>query len=204
MIKQLQENQLALTQGLDKNRLAITQGFDKMDDVKKWDLQQLPGYEAIEEPEIIQHILPEGKEDEEDGDEEVTLTLPPREESKKRVVTFSDSDLDKGLVNAEADRILKSIKLTLPSEIKNEKYEVMKKSLRDGERNVNIFKDKLANKANFKTKDGINIASPKNENPHTQTKREIEYYYVMGIYVNNLSKLEDYAKKKNRTRYFTF
>ena len=40
MIKQLQENQLALTEGLDKNRLAITQGFDKMDEIKKWDLQQ--------------------------------------------------------------------------------------------------------------------------------------------------------------------
>ena len=49
MIKQLQENQLALTEGLHKNRLAITQGFDKMDEIKKWDLQQLPGYEAIEE-----------------------------------------------------------------------------------------------------------------------------------------------------------
>ena len=35
MIKQLQENQLALTEGLDKNRLAITQGFDKMDEIKK-------------------------------------------------------------------------------------------------------------------------------------------------------------------------
>ena len=51
MNKQLQENQLALSEGLGKNRLAITQGFDKMDEVKKWDLQQLPGYEAIEEPE---------------------------------------------------------------------------------------------------------------------------------------------------------
>ena len=54
MIKQLQENQLALTEGLDKNRLAITQGFDKMDEIKKWDLQQLPGYEATEEPEGIE------------------------------------------------------------------------------------------------------------------------------------------------------
>ena len=54
MIKQLQENQLALTEGLDKNRLAITQGFDKMDEIKKWDLQQLPGYEAIEEPKVIE------------------------------------------------------------------------------------------------------------------------------------------------------
>ena len=51
MIEQLQKNQLALTEGLDKNRLAITQGFDKMNEIKKWDLQQLPGYEAIEQPE---------------------------------------------------------------------------------------------------------------------------------------------------------
>ena len=63
LIKQLQENQLALTQGLDKNRLAITQGFGKMDEIKKWDLQQLPGYEAIEEPEAIEEI--EEKEPEE-------------------------------------------------------------------------------------------------------------------------------------------
>ena len=52
LIKQLQENQLALTEGLHKNRLAITSGFDKMDEVKKWDLEQLPSYEAIEEPEM--------------------------------------------------------------------------------------------------------------------------------------------------------
>ena len=50
LIKQLQDNQLALTEGLNKNRLAITSGFDKMDEVKKWDLQQLPGFEAIEHP----------------------------------------------------------------------------------------------------------------------------------------------------------
>ena len=57
LIKQLQDNQLALTEGLDKNRLAITSGFDKMDEVKKWDLQQLPGFEAIEEPE--EPVVPE-------------------------------------------------------------------------------------------------------------------------------------------------
>ena len=55
LIKQLQDNQLALTQGFEGNRKAITSGFDEMDEVKKWDLSQLPGYEAtldaIEEPE---------------------------------------------------------------------------------------------------------------------------------------------------------
>ena len=54
LFEQLQKNQLALTEGLEKNQLAITQGFDKMDEVKKWDLNQLPGYETIEEPEAIE------------------------------------------------------------------------------------------------------------------------------------------------------
>ena len=64
MIKQLQENQEALTKGLDSNRLAITQGFDKMDEVKRYDLLQLPGYEAVEEPE---------KESEKESEEKVIL-----------------------------------------------------------------------------------------------------------------------------------
>ena len=54
----------------------------------------------------------------------------------------------------------------------------------------------MVNKANFKTKDGINIASPKNVNPYRKTKGAIMYYNVFGIYANNLSKLEDYAIKK--------
>ena len=59
LIKQLQDNQLALTQGFEGNRKAITSGFDKMDEVKKWDLSQLPGYEAIEEPEMEEMEEPE-------------------------------------------------------------------------------------------------------------------------------------------------
>ena len=54
LIKQLQDNQLALTECLQANRVAITQGFDKMDEVKRWNISQLPGFEAIEEPEEIE------------------------------------------------------------------------------------------------------------------------------------------------------
>ena len=69
LIKQLQDNQLALTAGLEGNRKAITSGFDKMDEVKRWDLSQIPGYEAIEEPEKEDEEEPEEKESEaiEDG-----------------------------------------------------------------------------------------------------------------------------------------
>ena len=77
LIKQLEDNQLALTEGLNNNRLAITSGFDKMDEVKKWDLQQLLGYEAIEEPE----------EDRESITEDTA--------KKSKIATFTDEDLDK-------------------------------------------------------------------------------------------------------------
>ena len=77
LIKQLQDNQLALTEGLNKNRLAITSGFDKMDEVKKWDSQQLPGFEAtldaVEEPE---------KEDEGDEGDDIIQKLNKRIENK--------------------------------------------------------------------------------------------------------------------------
>ena len=49
-----------LLQGLNQNRLAITEGFDKLDDVKRRDLAQLPGFDAIEGP----------KEDEDDDEYE--------------------------------------------------------------------------------------------------------------------------------------
>ena len=52
LIKQLQDNQLALTAGFEGNRKAITSGFDKVDEVKKSDLLELTGYEAIEHPEM--------------------------------------------------------------------------------------------------------------------------------------------------------
>ena len=105
---------------------------------------------------------------------------------------------------ADADKILKNLHLELPSKIKNEKYEVIKRFQKNAEGLLNGLKNALVNKANFYTKKGINEASPKSKNPRDDTKRQIDYYNVLGIYVNNISKLENYAKKKNRTRYFTF
>ena len=74
LIKQLKENQLALTAGIEGNRKAITSGFDKMDEVKRWDLEQLPGFEAVEEPEESKAIEePEGIEDEENPEYKLTI-----------------------------------------------------------------------------------------------------------------------------------
>ena len=118
LIKQLQDNQLALTEGLDKNKLAITQGFDKMDEVKKWDLQQLPGYEAtldaIEEPEkedeaedIIEEIkIINARIDEEivSSDKLVDLANKAKEEGK---IELRDYYLDRAKEQNDGIRELK-------------------------------------------------------------------------------------------------
>ena len=95
-IAQLQANQLALTQGLNQNRLAITEGFDKMDEVKKWDLAQLPGFE-------------ESKED--DG------VLPSTSDEGPKIAKFTPEDLDRYLMSKESQDILKASEYyKLPSE----------------------------------------------------------------------------------------
>ena len=137
LIKQLQKNQLSLTEVLDKNRLAITQGFDKMDEIKKWDLQQLPGYEAIED--LVGDDVDEDDDEsptEEYEDEEVTLRVPKKEESK--IVTFTNADLEEGLLNAASDEILKQNNLILPSKLKNESYQRVKQIRRSTENFLNF------------------------------------------------------------------
>ena len=92
-IAQLKANQLALTQGLNQNRMAITEGFDKLDEVKKWDLAQLPGFEAIEEP-----VTPPPSP---------TEVTPSTSGEKPKIAKFSPEDLDRYLMNEEAQNILK-------------------------------------------------------------------------------------------------
>ena len=239
LIKQLQENQLALTEGLDKNKLA----FDKMDGVKKWDIEQLPGYEAIEEPEM------EEDEDEDEDEDEPKITIDEyikkiknkitvynelfkgaeeegytklkdkylkkinkleeklsemkerkdiqeKKEPPKRVITFDDIDLDSGLNNLFSIRFLEENDLLLPSRIKNESYETIKRYQRKAERLSNDYKKLLANKAEFKIRKGKNKAAPLNKNPRTETFQEIQYYNILGEYVNNMNKLENIVRKK--------
>ena len=259
LIKQLQENQLALTAGFEGNRKAITSGFDKMDEVKKWDLEQLPGYEAIEEAEkdesadIIKKIKlldyrlnknidttdeffalankakEEGKENDynyykkksneligeyrhmkkkrerlqeilEEKSEEKQEILEEKSDEKqeppRRLITFDDTDLDSGLNNATSIRFLEENDLLLLSRIKNESYETIKRYQRKAERLLDQYKEILANKAEFKTRKGKSKTAPLNKNPRTETLQEIQYYNILGEYVNNMNKLENISRKK--------
>ena len=169
-IAQLKANQLALTQGLNQNRMAITEGFDKMDEVKKWDLAQLPGFEAIEE----------SKKD--DG---------------PKIAKFKAEDLNRNLMNKEAQDILKTSEYhKLPSEYFEEDVSTIDKviyNVNDDLEGLSVF---LKNTANFvRDANGYVLAQPKSKNPREDTIDTIKNYNVLSIYATNLSNLKYYKTK---------
>ena len=59
---------------------------------------------------------------------------------------------------------------------------------------MDYFRNLLSNKAYFYTEKGVNKAK-KSRNPQKDTERQIDYYNILGEYINNISKLENYAEK---------
>ena len=104
--------------------------------------------------------------------------------------------MDNGLNNVISIRFLEENDLLLPSRIKNESYETIKRYQRKAERLANEYKKLLANKAEFKIRKGKNKAAAINRNPRTETLQEIQYYNILGEYVNNMNKLENIVRKK--------
>ena len=175
-IAQLKANQLALTQGLNQNRMAITEGFDKLDEVKKWDLAQLPGFEAIEEPE----------EDD-----------PSTSEGGPKIAKFTPEDLDRNLMNKEAQDILKLNGYDkLPSEYFEEDVSTIDKLIEDVNEDLGETSKALKNTAIFKRDpNGYSIAKPQNKKPHKNTINFIKKYNTLSIYASNLSNLKYYKTK---------
>ena len=180
LIKQLQANQLALTQGLNQNRLAITEGFDKMDEVKRWDLAQLPGFEAIEDPP---------KED--DG------VLPSASEKEPRIAKFKPEDLDRYLMNKQAQDLLKTIEYhKLPSEYFEEDISTIDNVIDDVNSDLVISGHAIKNTAIFeRDPNGYVLAKPISKNPHENTINLINKYNILSIYATNLSNLKYYKTK---------
>ena len=169
-IAQLKANQLALTQGLNQNRMAITEGFDKMDEVKKWDLAQLPGFEAIEEP---------------------------KEDEGPKIAKFKAEDLDRSLMSKQAQDILKANEYhKLPSDYLKEDVSTIDKVIEDVNDDLEITSQAIKNTAIF-TRDpnGYFLAKPISKNPHENTINFINKYNVLSIYTTNLSNLKYYKAK---------
>ena len=174
-IAQLKANQLALTQGLNQNRLAITEGFDKMDEVKKWDLAQLPGFEAIED----------------DG------VLPSTSDEGPKIAKFKPEDLDRNLMSKEAQDILKTNEYhKLPSEYFEEDVSTINKVIDDVNDDLEITSQAIKNTAIF-TRDpnGYVLAKPISKKPHENTINFINKFNILSIYAANLSNLKYYKTK---------
>ena len=169
-IAQLKANQLALTQGLNQNRMAITEGFDKLDEVKKWDLAQLPGFEAIEEP---------------------------KEDKGPKIAKFKAEDLNRNLMSKEAQDILKTNEYhNLPSDYFEEDVSTIDKVIDDVNDDLEITSQAIKNTAIF-TRDpnGYLLAKPVSKKPHKNTINFINKYNVLSVYATNLINLKLYKTK---------
>ena len=170
LIKQLQANQLALTQGLNQNRLAINEGFDKMDEVKQWELAQLPGFEAIEEP---------------------------KEDDEPKIAKFKPEDLDRYLMNKQAQDLLKMNEYhKLPSEYFEKDVSTIDKVINDVNSDLEELSSRIKNTAYFKRDPkGYVLAKPVSQNPHENTINFINNFNVLSVYATNLSNLKYYKTK---------
>ena len=169
-IAQLKANQLALTQGLNQNRLAITEGFNKMDEVKKWDLAQLPGFESIEES---------------------------TSDEGPKIAKFKAEDLDRYLMSKDSQDILKTNEYhKLPSEYLKEDVSTINKVIEDVNENLDYLSVQLKNTAYFlRDANGYVLAQPKNEKPREETLVYIKNFNILSIYATNLSNLKLYKTK---------
>ena len=116
-------------------------------------------------------------------------------EEQKGVVLFDDTNLDRGLLGNAQRKILKNLKLKLPSKLLNEKLEDIEIYQKNADIHQDYFRDLLRNKAIFYTEKGVNKAKALNENPRKDTEKQIENYNTLGDYINNISKLRSYAEK---------
>ena len=177
-IAQLKANQLALTQGLNQNRMAITEGFDKLDEVKKWDLAQLPGFEAIEEPK-------------DDG------VLPSTSEEGPKIAKFTPEDLNRNLMNKEAQDVLKSNGYdNLPSQYLKEDISTIDNLIDGVNSDLEDTSKAIKNTAIFtRVPNGYLLAKPVNKNPRENTINFIKKYNTLSIFASNLSNLKYYKTK---------
>ena len=141
-------------------------------------MDQLPGYEAIEKPK----------------DEEV---LPSTSEEGPKIAKFTPEDLDRNLMNKEAQDILKFNGYDkLPSEYFEEDASTIDNVIDGVNEDLEETSKAIKNTAII-TRDpnGYYLAKPVNKNPRENTKNFIKKYNTLSIYASNLSNLMYYKTK---------
>ena len=141
-----------------------------MDEVKNWDLAQLPGFEAIEEP---------------------------KEDEGAKIAKFKPEDLDRNLMSKETQDILKTNEFhKIPSEYFKEDVSTIDKAIEDVNEDLEDTSKAIKNTAFF-TRDpnGYVLAKPISKKPHENTINFINKFNTLSIYATNLSNLKYYKTK---------
>ena len=141
-------------------------------------MAQLPSFEAIEEPK-------------DDG------VLPSTSEEGPKIAKFTPEDLNRNLMNKEAQDILKFNEYhKLPSEHFEQDVSNIDKVIEDVNEDLEDTSKAIKNTAIF-TRDpnGYLLAKPVNKNPRENTINFIKKYNTLSIFASNLSKLKYYKEK---------
>ena len=97
-------------------------------------------------------------------------------EPKKRIVTFSDSDLDENLMNKKSNDLLYFYSLKLPSYYKDKSLKELQEALKESTKILTNYEDAIKNVAiyGYDIMPGRAIAIPKKgEKARDHTKKEI-------------------------------
>ena len=212
-LAQLKANQLALTQGLNRNRLAITEG-----------LEQLPGFKKIEDYDVgkLSSTLEEIEDvkdynddydkkyfkkyddDDDDDDDEFfspksgeEFFPPSKSDEIAKIAKFKPEDLDRNLMNKNAQDILKKNDYyKLPSEYLKEDVSTIDKVIYDVNDDLEETSKAIKNTAIMeRDSNGYFLARPLNKNPHENTLNYINKYNILSVYSTNLSNLKYYKTK---------
>ena len=180
------QNQLALTEGLKANQKAITDGFSKFE--KLADMKELPGIGDIED------------EEEEDEEED---KVPKEKKPKTPVFNIKKEDFDIFLNNEKSQKIIKENGFDeLPSYYFDKSIEELDKRINNVESDLEGLHNNLKPKVNFiydKNNYFIAESTAKKRGPNPETKKQIEDFNILNIYLKNLIDL--YKLKKMETEF---
>ena len=183
------QNQLALTEGIRANQKAITDGFSQFERLA--DMQELPGIGAIEDDKDDQARAPTPTPTPVISPTPTSPKSPtPSQVEKKPIFNIKKEDFDIFLNNEKSQQIIKENGFEeLPSYYFDKNIEELDQRIINVESDLEGLHNNLKNKANFvydKNNYYIAISTAIKRGPNPETKKQIEDFNVLNIYLKNL------------------
>ena len=200
------QNQLALTEGLKANQKAITDGFSQFERLA--DMQELP--RAIEDEEDDKDDQARAPTPTPPKSTSPTPTILPQVEKKEEIqVKVNKNYFDRYLLSKESQDILKDNGFDiLPSYYfdKNIDIKELDNLIDNVKSDLEGLHEDLKNKATFPVNEKgymEAVTKAKVRGPTIETKKQIETFNVISIYMKNLIDILDLRKKQTGSGLFS-